>query len=104
MIHRENPNQLEDRRVRKLAQEYAQKGYTVNIYPSPEHLPAALANYSLDLIAQNGSQVIAASVRTRENLSLNGDKSLLKISESVEQIPGWEFELVVTNARKKSSY
>ncbi len=102
MSYREHPNRLEDKRVRKLAQEYTQKGYVVSIYPSADCLPPTLANYSLDLIATNGTKVIATSVRTRENLSLNGDKDLLRISESVEKIPGWEFELVVTNSRKRS--
>lgn len=96
-----NQNRLEHKRVLKLAREYREQGYSVSIYPSSDQLPAKLADCSLDLIAQNGSEVIAANVRSRESLSLNGSLSLLKISEIVREIPGWEFELVVTNARKK---
>ncbi|MEM6751923.1 MAG: hypothetical protein AAF630_02880, partial [Cyanobacteria bacterium P01_C01_bin.38] len=40
---------------------------------------------------------------TRQNLSCNGSEDLRRISKSVQQLPGWEFELVVTNSRKKAS-
>lgn len=43
----------------------------------------------------------AAEVRTKENLTLNDSEDLCQISESVQNLPGWEFELVVTNTRKK---
>jgi hypothetical protein len=101
MGHQENQNLLEHRRLLKLAREYREKGYSVTVYPSPEKLPAALANYSLGLIAVNGKKVIAAEVRTKENLRLNGSQDIRKISESVQNLSGWEFELVVTNPRKK---
>jgi REase_AHJR-like len=91
---------LEHRRLLQLANEYLRKGYSVSIYPSSEKLPPKLAGLSLDLIADNGSKVVAAKVRTRETLSLNGSEDLLRISKLVEQLPGWEFELVVTNPRK----
>jgi Holliday junction resolvase len=94
-------NPLEHKRVLKLAREYREQGYSVCIYPSSDKLPPKLADCVLDLIAQNGSTVVAANVRSRENLSLNGSLSLQKISQIVKEIPGWEFELVVTNARKK---
>ncbi|MBW4510200.1 MAG: hypothetical protein KME64_27325 [Scytonematopsis contorta HA4267-MV1] len=94
---------LEHRRLLQLANEYLRKGYSVSIYPSSEKLPPKLAGLSLDLIAENGSEVVAAKVRTRETLSLNGSEDLLRISKLVEQLPGWEFELVVTNPRKFTS-
>lgn len=96
-------NPIEHRRLLRLASEYRQKGYRVMIYPSPEVLPSTLANCSLDLVAENGARVVAIEVRTRENLVLNGSEDLRRISESVQKLPGWEFELVVTNSRKKSA-
>ncbi|MBF2067937.1 MAG: hypothetical protein IGS39_26500 [Calothrix sp. C42_A2020_038] len=97
-----NQNRLEHKRLLKLAREYREQGYSVCIYPSSDRLPPTLADCSLDLIAENGSKVVAANVRSRESLSLNGSLSLLRISETVKEIPGWEFELVVTNTRKKN--
>jgi Holliday junction resolvase len=102
MSYQENQNRLEHRRLLKLAREYREKGYCVTIYPSSDKLPPVLADCSLDLIAVNGSNVVAAEVRSRENLNLNGSQDLCRISQSVQQLPGWEFELVITNARKKS--
>ena len=97
-----NQNSLERRRLLKLAREYRQQGYEVIINPPPEKLPPVLADCSLDLIAINGKKVVAAEVRTKENLTLNGSEDLRRISQSVEKLPDWEFELVITNSRQKS--
>lgn len=101
MTRRESRNPLEHQRLLRLAREYRQKGYSVTLHPSPEQLPPSLSNCSLDLLAVSDTKVVAA-VRTKENLTLNGSEDLRRISESVEKLPGWEFELVITNARKKS--
>lgn len=101
MTRRESQSPLEYQRLLRLAREYRRKGYQVTLHPSPEQLPPSLAHCSLDLLAVSDSKVIAAEVRTRENLTLNGSEDLRRISESVQKLPGWEFELVVTNARHK---
>ena len=97
-----NQNSLERRRLLKLAKEYRQQGYEVTINPSPEKLPSVLADCSLDLIAVNGKKVIAAEVRTKDNLTLNGSEDLRRISKSLEKLPNWELELVITNERRNS--
>ncbi|MDX2213155.1 MAG: hypothetical protein SFY66_07685 [Oculatellaceae cyanobacterium bins.114] len=94
-------NLLEHRRLLRLAREYRQRGYDVILHPLPEQLPPSLASCSLDLVARNGSKVVAAEVRTKENLTLNGSEDLRRISESVQKLPGWEFELVITNPRRR---
>jgi Holliday junction resolvase len=96
-------NLLERRRLLRLAREYRQKGYSVTLHPSSEELPSALAKCSFDLIAINGSEAIAAEIRTRESLTLNGAADLRRITNLVKQVPGWEFELIVTNPRRKVS-
>jgi REase_AHJR-like len=101
MSDRNQQTPLEHRRVLGLAREYKQKGYNVTVYPSPSELPPALAKCSFDLIAADDGKVIAVEVRTRESLTLNGPKDLRSMADSIQQIPGWEFELVVTNPRKK---
>ncbi len=103
MSYQDNQNPLEHRRLLKLAREYRQQGYSVTINPTPDKLPSILADCSLDLIAVNDKKVVAAKVRTRQNLNCNGSEDLRRISKSVQQLPGWEFELVVTNSRKKAS-
>jgi len=103
MSYQDNQNPLEYRRLLKLAKEYRDQGYSVTINPSSDKLPTVLADCSLDLIAVNEKKVVAAKVRTRQNLSCNGSEDLRRISKSVQQLPGWEFELVVTNSRKQVS-
>ena len=96
-----NQYSLEHRRLLKLAREYRQKGYSVTLHPAAIDLPDALAGCPLDLIAESGEKAIAVEVRTRETLTLNGCEDLQRMTELVEKVPGWEFELVVTNSRKK---
>ncbi len=94
---------LEPQRVLKLAREYRRDGYQVTLYPTPNELPSGLASCSLDLVATKDRQAIAAKVRTRRTLTSNGSEDLRHISQSGCNLPGWEFELVVTNARKKNN-
>lgn len=91
---------LAHRRVLKLARDYRRQGYDVTIYPGSADLPEGLSPYSLDLIVRGRDQVIAVEVRTRETLTLGGFEDLCSMADAVKQIPGWIFELVVTNPRK----
>ncbi len=103
MRHSAEQNQLEHQRLLRLAREYRQQGYTVTLYPSSEELPTALADCALDLIASSAAKTVAVEVRTRSNLTLNGSEDLRTLTKRVQQVPGWEFELVVTNPRKHAS-
>ncbi len=97
----DNKTILMHKRLLKVATEYLERGYTVTLHPSSQQLPATLSKFALDLIAVNGSKTVAVEVRTRDNLTLNGEKDLQQMAESVRQVPGWELELVVTNPRKR---
>ncbi|MGD1861907.1 MAG: hypothetical protein ACFB0E_18285 [Leptolyngbyaceae cyanobacterium] len=100
MSHHNQQSSLEHRRVLKLAREYRHEGYEVTVYPGATELPEALSKCPLDLIAKGTDEVIAVEVRTRESLTLNGFEDLRRIAEKVRELPGWMFELVVTNPRK----
>ena len=103
MSYRNHPSSLEHRRVMRLAREYRHEGYDVTVYPQAAELPESLAKTPLDLIAKSADQVIAIEVRTRESLTLNGFEDLRRIAEKIKAIPGWIFELVVTNPRQPKS-
>lgn len=103
MRHLADLNPLEHQRLLRLAREYRQQGYEVTLYPSSEELPPALANCALDLIARSTAKTVVVEVRTRENLTLNGAEDLRTLTKQVQQVPGWEFELVVTNPRRQAS-
>ena len=102
MSYRKHQSPLEHRRVLSLAREYRSEGYDVTVYPQADDLPESLAKCPLDLIARGKDNVIAVEVRTRETLTLNGFEDLRRIAETIKQVPGWIFELVVTNPRSKS--
>jgi len=102
MSYAKQQSQLEHKRLLRLAREYRQKGYTVKMRPSAEDLPEPLAKCPFDLIAAGDGKTIAVEVRTRENLTLNGSEDLRRMTDLVDQQPDWEFELVVTNPRKRA--
>ena len=91
---------LEHRRLLRLAREYSRTGYEVLLYPTDEQLPQVLKGCSIGLVAKGEGDVIVADVRSRQNLTLNGSADLRRLAEKVETLPGWEFNLVVTNPRQ----
>jgi hypothetical protein len=96
-------NQLEHQRLLRVAREYRRKGYTVTLYPESSELPSLLTGFSFDLIARREDKTIAVEVRTKENLTLNGPEDLRNITSLIRRVPNWEFELIVTNPRRKAS-
>ncbi|MEM1308919.1 MAG: hypothetical protein AAF892_16555 [Cyanobacteria bacterium P01_D01_bin.71] len=90
---------LEHRRLLRLAREYDRAGYDVLVYPTDEALPESLQGCSVGLIAKGGDDTIVADVRSRDSLTLNGPADLRRLTEKVNAIPGWEFNLIVTNPR-----
>jgi hypothetical protein len=102
VIYPRSETPIEHRRLLSVAREYRQKGYQVIVHPSPDHLPPAFSKCPIDMIAEGEGRKIAVEIRNRENLTLNGSEDLRRMTTLVEQEPGWEFELVVTNPRPKN--
>lgn len=90
---------LEHRRLLRLAREYDRAGYEVLLYPDNESLPASLHGCAIGLLAKGQDETIVADVRSRPNLTLNGSADLRRLAEKVNAIPGWQFNLVVSNPR-----
>ncbi|MEO1388743.1 MAG: hypothetical protein AAFV85_15505 [Cyanobacteria bacterium J06634_6] len=88
---------LEHQRVVRLAREYRRDGYQVIVYPTAQDVPPTLADCALSLVAKHTEGTVAVAVRTRATLTQRGDRDLCRISERVQDLPDWEFELVVTN-------
>ena len=91
---------LEHRRLLRLAREYRRAGYEVMLYPADTDLPQVLHGCSIGLVAKSNAEVVVADVRSRHNLTLNGAADLRQLAEKVKTLPGWEFNLVVTNPRQ----
>ena len=87
---------LERDRLLQLAEEYRNKGYEISFHPNPEDLPDFLKNYRPDMIVRRGDEAVIIEVKSRR--SLNSSRQYLQnLAQSVEQHPGWRFELVMTN-------
>ena len=102
VIYPRSETPIEHRRLLSVAREYRQKGYHVVVHPAPEELPPALSKCPIDMIAEGEGRRIAVEIRNRENLTLNGSEDLRRMTTLIDQEPGWEFELVVTNPRSKN--
>ena len=93
---------LEHQRLLRLAREYSKAGYRVSLYPKAEALPEVLQDCLIALLAQGDHETVVADVRSRSNLTLNGAADLRRLVAKVEALPGWQFDLVVTNPRFES--
>ncbi|HIK18279.1 MAG TPA: hypothetical protein IGS53_23745 [Leptolyngbyaceae cyanobacterium M33_DOE_097] len=88
---------LERERLLQLAEEYRTKGYEISFQPNSENLPDFLRNYRPDLIAQREGEAVIIEVKSRNSLNSASGQYLQNLAQSVEQHPGWRFELVMIN-------
>jgi hypothetical protein len=88
---------LERERLLQLAEEYRNKGYDISFHPNPEDLPDFLKNYRPDMIVRRENEAVIIEVKSRRSLNSSSKQYLQNLAQSVEQHPGWRFELVMTN-------
>lgn len=88
---------LERERLLQLAEEYRDKGYEISFHPNLEDLPDFLRNYRPDMIVRRGDEAVIIEVKSRHSLNSSSRQYLQNLAKSVEQHPGWRFELVMTN-------
>ncbi|MBW4693845.1 MAG: hypothetical protein KME27_19045 [Lyngbya sp. HA4199-MV5] len=88
---------LERERLLQLAEEYRDKGYEISFHPNPEDLPDFLRNYRPDMIVRREDEAVIIEVKSRRSLNSSSRQYLQNLAQSVEQHPGWRFELVMTN-------
>jgi hypothetical protein len=86
---------LEKQRIQEIAQEYRGKGYEVTIQPGRGQLPEFLTRYRPHILAHGGGENLVIEVESRTSMMRSRD--LRKLARTIEEHPGWRFELVVTN-------
>jgi uncharacterized protein YutE (UPF0331/DUF86 family) len=79
--------------LKKIANEYKNKGYTVYIEPYPVNLPDFLSGFYPDLIVKNESETVVVEVKSQA--SLRNDPNIQRLAEVIQAQPGWRLELVV---------
>ena len=90
----------EYRKTRQLGRHFEKKGYTVRIEPRGTQLPKFLreTGYMPDLIAENPDESIVVEVTSKDSAARL--REISDVSELIERQQGWQFVLVMTNARE----
>ncbi|MFA6275807.1 MAG: hypothetical protein WC622_03610 [Pedobacter sp.] len=84
-----------ERRIKELAKEYENKGYSVFMNPNQELLPSFLKGFEPDLIVSNDNESVIIEVKSRQDLS--DLKRYEDLASIISKMKGWRFELVFTN-------
>lgn len=92
-----NIESIQRKRLLKLAEEYRNKGYEILLHPKSEDLPDFLKNYSPDLIVRRQDEAVVVEVKSRSWLNSSSTQYLKNLAQTIEQRPGWRFELVMIN-------
>ncbi|RDU37298.1 hypothetical protein DRW41_05445 [Neobacillus piezotolerans] len=88
-----------EEKIKEVANEYSQKGYTVFTNPQlGNDTPEFLRNYSPDIIAISENDKVVIEVRNKYSLSQS--KELENLASVIDHQKGWRFELIVINSKK----
>ena len=83
----------------KLATEYQSHGYEVEFNASLPQLPKNLQKFRPDLVARRGDETVILEVKSYVEMSR--DKQLAQLAKTINQIPGWRFEVVIIKPKKE---
>jgi hypothetical protein len=89
-----------DERVYKVAEEYKQRGYKVIIEPSPKQLPEFLTTFRPDLIAESSNESVI--IELKSSSKARPEDYWSKLANTIQQHPGWRFELIVNDTEKRN--
>ena len=93
---------LEKRKVAQLAKKYSAKGYEVFVNLPNYKSPQRILGFMPDLIAKKGAETIIIEVKTSN--SIRGNEDIIEqLSRYAKEIPGTNFDLVITNPRPSTS-
>lgn len=93
----QNNRKLIEKKIKEVANQYIQKGYTVFIDPVSHDIPDFLKNFSPDIIAISNDDKVIIEVKSKTTLI--NSKELESMANLINQQAGWRFELIVTNSK-----
>ena len=91
--------ELEHRRLLEIAREYEGKGYRVEL--EPLSFSPAFGEVRPDLVAISEEDSVVVEVVSKP--SMKNRERLERLAKAVETMPGWRFELVVTNPKGQTA-
>jgi hypothetical protein len=81
--------------IAKVAEDYRQRGYEVDVVPRGPRLPEFLGGFQPDLIARSPSESVVVEVKVGTRTSVA--ERFREVAERVSRQPGWRFSLVFVN-------
>src|SRR6266487_6074034 len=87
---------LERKKALALARYYKSKGYKVLSLHAGVKLTPKIAGVRPDIVARKGGKTVIIEVKSNESLQ-GSFRTLTKLSNYAEKMPGHRFDIVVTN-------
>jgi len=96
------PQQVEAQVIAKVAQDYRQRGYEVDVEPRGARVPAFLGGFRPDLIARRPGDNVIVEVKIGTRTSV-ADR-LREVAERVTHEPGWRFSVVFADPDRPDQF
>lgn len=87
-----------ERKIKEIARQYSNNGFTVKIYPSGNDLPNFMHNYQPDILAKKDDEYVIIEVKTKGSTTDLAKFEML--ANEVNTRPNWRFEVVFTNPQE----
>jgi hypothetical protein len=85
----------EEEAIQAVAARYQSRGYKVVVRPTPDLLPQPLRGVQPDLLASNSEESVVIEIRSKATTPRVTEPK--RIAQAVACLPGWRFELIITN-------
>ncbi|MEW6113265.1 MAG: hypothetical protein AB1664_14130 [Thermodesulfobacteriota bacterium] len=89
--------EVHNRKVQEIAEEYRAHGYEVVIEPGAEQVPKFLAGFRPDLLARGPHESVVVEVKVGTKTAAS--ERFRELAETIRRQPGWRFSLVVIDPR-----
>src|SRR5437016_4495300 len=89
-----NIEQIEQEKIREIADDYACRGYSVRVHPSSAELPPFLRSFQPDIVATSSKESIVIEVKASPSVDAEW---IRQFAEEIERHSGWRLEVVFVN-------
>lgn len=86
-----------------IVQSYIRQGYSVEVRPQAESLPAFAKDFGVDLLARRGDENVLVAVKKNRD-AVARDPEMKRYAELTENQPGWRFDLVILEGQERNEF